>query len=34
MDFFSRRFFFRAIPPKAGLSGHKLALGQEKESQK
>jgi len=31
MEFFPRRCFFRAIPPKAGLPGHKLGLVQKKD---
>jgi len=32
MEFFPRRCFFRAIPPKAGLPGHKLGLEQKVDS--
>ena len=31
MEFLPRRCFFRAIPPKAGLPGHKLGLEQKKD---
>jgi len=34
VEFFPRRCFFRAIPPKAGLPGHKLGLEQKKDSSK